>query len=398
MVNKEIEFGLKGRTKELYLQKLDTGLQLLGKLGLPLRGELAEIRALLRALGDNTDKAFETLCFDKENSGFPTYFQILSMIDQKGMVLDRLEMLNSKLLMQVSSYYTVEPPVRQEGTLSEQAAAHVEQNADLLSQIVQNTLLELSDTPRDNPGAFIAELAEQRARALFYNKLFEGDHLVDLSVRDADAPFFLMKSRAERIGRNAKFAAWRLNVSAYSRTTALFTKYIIDLYVKRGHEGKVARGRRPAREFMNMLQAYAESNPEIVYHHLVALQDIEPAAVTQYTIGPFYSPHMVSEQLPQEIAETLRSDPDSYLLVSKATTVKRARRDLKSIFSRSGLPPFIKGAAGSRKELTAPKESEHAYYYIPSPSLEEALCAMLDDTPETCYVYTHRGDAFARYG
>lgn len=391
MVNKEIEFGLEGRAKEAYLQKLDTGLQLLGKLGLPLRGELAEIRALLKALGDNTDPLFETLRFDKENSGFPTYLQIMDMLTQKDLVLDKLEMLNSKLLMQMSNYYTVEPTVRQEGTLSEQAAAHVELNADLLSQLAQNTLLELSDSPRDEPEAFIAELAEQRARALFYNELFEGDHLVDsasrgrMRAKDGDAPsLFLMKTRAERIDRNARFAAWRFHIGAYSRTTALFTKYIIDLYVKRGHEGKVARGRSPTRGFLGILDAYAGQKPEAVYQHLVALQDIEPAAVTRYRVGPFYSPHMVSEQLPQEIAETLRSDPGSYLLLSKATTVKRARRDLKSIFSR--------------KELTAPKESEHAYYYIPSPSLEEALCAMLDDSPETCYVYNRRGDGFARYG
>ena len=405
MVNEEIEFGLEGRAKEIYIQNLDTALQLLGKLGLPLRGELAEIRALLRTLGDNTDPLFETLYFDKENSGFPTYFQIMDLLSQKEMVLDKLEMLNSKLLMGTSSDYTVEPSVRQRGTLSEQVAAHVELNADLLAQHAQQNLLELSDSPRDDPEVFIAELAEKRARALFYHELFEGDHLVDSALRGmmnaktGDAPsFFLMKTRAERIGRNARFSAWRFHVGAYARGTALFTKYIIDLYVKRGHEGKVARGRSPTRQFLRTLDSYVGLQPEVVYHHLVALQDIEPAAVTQYTIGPFYSSHMVSEQLPQEISERLRSDPDTHLLVSKATTVKRARRDVASIFGKTGIPPFTRGSVGSKKELTAPQPSEHAYYYIPSPSLEEVLCTMLDDARETCYVYTHRGDEFARYG
>ncbi len=403
-VNEEIEFGLGGRAKEAYLRKLDTSLQLLAKLGLPLRSELAEIRALLRVLGENADKSFETLCFDRENSGFPTYFQIMDMLSQKGMVLDKLESLNSRILTQVSKDYTVEPPVRQQGTLSEQAAAHVEMNADLLAQLALKTLLELPGSPGDDPEAFIGELAEQRARALFYNELFEGDHLVDSSLRgmmsakEGDAPgFFLMKTRAEQVGRNAKFAAWRFHASAYARETALFTKYIIDLYVKRGHEGKVARGRSPTREFTRTLDSYAGLQPEIVYQHLIALQNIEPAAVTQYTIGPFYSSHMVSEQLPGEIADTLRSDPDSYLLVSRATTVKRARRDLASVFSRASFPPFTGEPAATSKELTAPLPPEHAYYYIPSASLEEKLCAMLEDARETCYVYNHRGDAFARF-
>lgn len=403
-VNEEIEFGLGGRAKEAYLRKLDTSLQLLAKLGLPLRSELAEIRALLRALGENADKSFETLHFDRENSGFPTYFQIMDMLSQKGMVLDKLETLNSKLLTQVSKDYTVEPPVRQKGTLSEQAAAHVELNADLLARLALKTLLELP--PGDEPEAFIGELAEQRARALFYTELFEGDHLVDSALRgmmrakDGDAPsFFLMKTRAEQIGRNAKFAAWRFHVGAYARETALFTKYIIDLYVKRGHEGKVARGRSPTHEFTRTLDSYAGQQPEVVYQLLVALQDIEPASVTQYTIGPFYSSHMVSEQLPREIADTLRSDPDSYLLVSRATTVKRARRDLDSVFGRTtSLPPFTGGPAGTSKELTAPLPPEHAYYYIPSASLEEMLCAALQGARETCYIYNHRGDAFARFG
>lgn len=404
-VNEEIEFGLGGRAKETYLRKLDTSLQLLAKLGLPLRGELAEIRALLRALGENTDKSFETLCFDRENSGFPTYFQIMDMLSQKGMVLDKLESINSKLLTQVLKDYVVEPPVRQQGTLSEQAAAHVEMNADLLAQLALKTLLEIPGSPGDDPEAFIGELAEQRARALFYNELFEGDHLVDsalrgmMSAKEGDAPsFFLMKTRAEQVGRNAKFAAWRFHVGAYARETALFTKYIIDLYVKRGHEGKVARGRSPTREFTRTLDSYAGQQPEVVYQLLVALQGIEPASVTQYTIGPFYSSHMVSEQLPGEIADTLRSDPDSYLLVSRATTVKRARRDLDSVFSGTPLPPFTGPPAGTRKELTAPLPPEHAYYYIPSASLEEMLRAALQGARETCYVYNHGGDAFARFG
>ncbi len=406
------EFQLGGEEKDVYLDNLDRSIHLLAKADLPLKRDLTDIRAFLRALGENTDPLFETLSFDREDSGFPTYFQVIGLLSQKRAVPERLDRLNAKLLAELNpDLYVQEPDVPKEsGTVPEQVAKRVERNAELLAQLTVKNVVKLTQSAIDTPEETLDELSALRARALFYGRLFGEEHLVDTNIVAVQSKrgnaFTMMRTGVERRDSNARFSKWRLHLSAFDGASDLFVRYDIDFYVQRKHQGDVVRRRGKGYElapgFLSTADFYVGLTPEVIYDHLSEVSHVEPAEVTMYAIGPFYSGrHAHSEgKLPEDLLAAIRSSPEEYLLVATSTAVRRATRKVSDIFRSSdygaiGEPTRKEHERGEERRLERLPE-ERAFYYVPSPGIEEKVRACVEGATVPVSIFDNGGGNFAR--
>ncbi len=411
------EFELSGEEKDTYLRNIDTALKTLGRMNLPIQAELADIRALLTALGENTDPLFESLAFDREDSGLPTHWQLLTLLGQKRHVLDKIDRINSRIELDLSSQIYEPPAPHDSGSLSQRVYKKMDRNAGLVTQLTQRGMMELLDYPDVEPVDTLNEIATQRARALFYHKLFEDDHLVDADVKDVmtarpgqlPPAFTFMDARLEKRDWNSRFTKWRVHVGTYAivqdevfgaEGAGLFLKYIVDFYVKRGKQGDVATGKKElTRKFTNLMDLYAGYPPELVYDALVAEENLEPAGVTLYTIGPFYSSSSAHSEgkLPEDILEIVKENPEEYLLAGSENVVERERKDISSIFKRK---PIFSGGEVQLDEYTARKPGKKSFYYVPSTGVEGPLTELLesigDATSDSLFLYSTGGETFVR--
>ena len=403
------EFSLAGEEKDVYLDNLDRSIHLLAKADLPLTRDLTDIRTFLRALGENTDPLFETVSFDREDSGFPTYFQVIGLLSQKRAVPERLDRLNAKLLAELNpDLYVQEPDVpRESGTVPEQVVKRVERNAELLAQLTVKKVARLSQSALDTPEETLDELSALRARALFYGKLFDEEHLVDTNIVAASPKrsnaFTMMRTGVERRDWNARFSKWRLHLSAFDGASDLFVRYDIDFYVQRRHQADVVRrhglGYDVAPGFLSTADFYVGLTPEVIYDHLREVAHVEPAEVTMYTIGPFYSGrHAHSEgKLPEDLLGAIRSSPEEYLLVCTSTAVRRATKNINSIFrEQQGTAIGEPRAEDVNERRLARLPEEKAFYYVPSAGIEEKVRACVEGATVPVSIFNNGGENFAR--
>jgi len=402
------EFQLAGEEKKQYLANADEALRLLGRSDIQAKEELSDIRAFLGALGENTDPLFESIAFDREDSGFPTYWQVIGFLGQKRNVLKRLDRINSKIEHELSSRpFYEEPRPGDRGTLSELIDTKMSRNAELLVSYAKKCLFELLEgTGYTGPREVVEDLASIRSKAMFYEDIFRREHLVDADLEDTmksregelPPPWTLMKVRMKKKDWNPKFVKWHASLGIFDAESGLFLKYGIDLCVKAGAVSRyVAQGGKPTRELTNLLEVYAGLEPEDIYDHLIKHKDLDPVDISLVTIGPFYSgPHAHSEgMVPETLLDVIRSNPDDYLLMSTVRTVRRARRDLGSIFYSKPLFGEDQGA-----ERTARLPVMTRSYFVTSPGLEPLVADLLASAPQdgkdTIQLYDSGGETFVR--